>query len=315
MKRFSPSAFITRHGCQPLVWLFGVSLIATQLRAEKLVTVSSEADKAYAAKRAATNPPAAETYVFAQGKFSPNDRGDSSLEKMTFLKIAQVVAADLKKQNYLPTKELKTADLVIAVHWGATIGIDRGYVQSLIDPSAMFEAYDAIAVAEEAAAADQTLLLRTTGIVEEAVAKFQFEVITLKNRASGGNLQLAASNAKLVGISPPFPTDGSLPVNSTEDDALQSMINEERYFIILVAYDGAALREGKKRQVWTTRMSIRNSGVNFPTAVDRMSNAGALYHGKRLNGVALEVPVTERKAKVEIGESRVVDEPAPKPKR
>jgi hypothetical protein len=65
------------------------------------------------------------------------------------------------------------------------------------------------------------------------------------------------------------------------------MVNEERYFVILIAYDGPTLRAGKKQQLWVTRMSIRAAGVNFPTALDRMSLVAAHFNGTRQPAIIL----------------------------
>ena len=269
---------------------FGVaSLIAFSARAEKLVTVRSVADKIYAAKRAATNPPPRETYVFAKGEYSPGNRGDSSLDKIDFQTMALTVATDLKKQNYEPTKNFKTADLVIVMHWGVTLANDKGIAEFLIEPDTLRQAAEAMSAAQETEAADESLESAAIGVAAAATANYRSELLAMRAMIGGNDLR-AASNAELLGVASTLSKDDAELSHSTQVEALRTMIDEERYFIILMAYDAAALRNGKKNRVWTTRMSIRSAGVNFPIAIDRMSNAAAFFHGTRQEGVALEVP-------------------------
>ena len=299
--------------------LFGLvaaaaGLLTTPLRAEKLVTVRSVADRAYAEKRAATNPPPRETYVFAKGEYSPGDRRDSSLEKTTFLRMAQVVASDLRKQNYEPTKDYKTADLIIVMHWGCTMGNDRGLAQSLIETATLQQASEGLSDAQQGQAEDPPDETFADGAVAAAAANYRSEILALRAMAGSSNGLISSSNAELLGFSSTLAKDDAAFVSSTEVEALRSMIDEERYYIILMAYDGPALRDGKKRRLWTTRMSIRSAGVNFTIAIDRMSSAAALFHGTQQTGVALEVP-KQRRGEVTIGEVKVLGETeAPLPK-
>lgn len=292
-----------------LRWVLALSVVTLgplSAHAEKLVTVRSVADKIYAAKRAATNPPPRETYVFAKGEYSPGNRGDSSLEKINFLTMAQTVAVDLKKRNYEPTKHFKDADLVIVMHWGVTLANDRGIAEFLAEPDALRQAFEAIGAAQQAEASDDTGDTAALGAGAAATANYRSELLAMSTMTGGNDLR-AASNAELLGMASTLSKDDSSLTPSTEVETLRTMIDEERYFIILMAYDGPALRNGKQRRLWTTRMSIRSAGVNFPIAIDRMSSAAAFFHGTRQEGVALEVP-KDRKAEVKIGEVKVIGE-------
>src|ERR1044071_5089593 len=102
-----------------------LSLMGGSLNAEKLVTVRSVADSRYAERRSANNPQAVETYVFVKGTFFSGITNDRTLEKMPFMRIAETLAYDLRRQNYYPTRDLRAADLVIVVHWGVTLPNDN----------------------------------------------------------------------------------------------------------------------------------------------------------------------------------------------
>src|ERR1041385_7082992 len=79
--------------------LLGSLLLASEnLHAEKLVTVRSVADSKYAERRTGTNPPPVETYVFAKGTFSHGNVHDNTLDRMPFMRIAETLAYDLRRQ-------------------------------------------------------------------------------------------------------------------------------------------------------------------------------------------------------------------------
>src|SRR5882672_11108056 len=84
--------------------LFALLMVAATVpaQAEKLVTVRSVVDPAYAARRAAAGPPRAESYVFNKGKCFNEVPMDRYLERMDFRTIASTLAVDLKKQKFEP---------------------------------------------------------------------------------------------------------------------------------------------------------------------------------------------------------------------
>jgi len=117
----------------------------------------------------------------------------------------------------------------------------------------------------------------------------------------GGNELQAASHAALLGFTEVLRIDDAAPAPTATGDTLRSMLEEDRYFVILVAYDAKALRAGQKRQLWTTQMSISAAGLNFPAALDRMSGVAASQYGVRKAAITIQDGV-ERPGKVDVGE-------------
>jgi hypothetical protein len=275
-----------------------------------MVTIRSVVDPRYAAQRAESKPPKPETYVFAKGEFSRGIAYDSGLERMSFLQMAQMLAVDLKKQNFVPAKSVTNTDLVIVVHWGVTLGRDKGMDEFLFDPDRLRQAAEGM---ETAQALEEEDPIANSGAVGAAAADFRVEM-DIASSMQGSDSVRSATNAELLGLRSAIEKENESLFGSAEADMLRSMIDEERYFIILMAYDGPALRQGKKRRVWITRMSIRAAGVNFHMAIDRMSGAAALLHATPQKRFVME-RTKDRKGAVEIGELKVIGESSLPPRQ
>lgn len=294
VRRLAGGCLAALLGCSPL-------------HAEKMVTVRATADAAYAARRAAEKPPKTETYVFFKGRYFSGVTRDNSLANMPFLRMAKILAIDLWKQHYEPAPQIKETDLVIVVHWGVTTPNDRGVSSLDFNPDALRDAVrnveDAIIARDEAAAAG---LPPTLDGVASAQSEFRGEAQAMDLMLAGNDLA-TASNASLLGFSAALEKEEDEPFGSTLGDTLHKMVDEERYFIILMAYDAKAIRAGKMHRLWTSRLSIRSAGVNFTTGLDRMSSTGANFFGTRQTGLALEqAKDKDRTATVTVGEVKVV---------
>lgn len=298
-------------------WYLCGLLCAGSLHAEKLVPISAKADPAYVKRRAESNPPKIETYVIAKGQFSAGTTHDSSLEKKDFYSIATMLASDLKKQRYEPAKSLKAADLVIVVHWGVTLSNDKGASLFLPDANALSDSLQNLRNAQDERdaqdAAGGESISRALGTVEAAEAAFKTEGQMVSSVYSFSNNLIESTNADLLGFTSTLNAEDDSLFPTTTAYTLKSMIDEERYFIILMAYDANALRSGQKKRLWVTRMSIRSAGVNFTMAIDRMSGVAANFYGTRQNSIAMEES-KDRKGTVKIGELKIIGD-TPEPSR
>lgn len=311
------SAFFIPGQYSSIVWCLCCLVCISPLQAEKLVPISAKADPAYVKRRAESDPPKIETYVFAKGQYSGGTTHDSSLEKKDFYSIATMLASDLRKQRYEPAKSLKTADLVIVVHWGVTLSNDKGASLFLPDANVLNDRLQNIRDAQDerdaqdAAGGESTS--RALGTVEAAEAAFNAEGQMMSSVYSFSNNLIASTNADLLGFTSTLNAEDDSLFPTTTAYTLKSMIDEERYFIILMAYDANALRAGQKKRLWITRMSIRSAGVNFTMAVDRMSGVAANFYGTRQNSIAMGES-KDRKGTVKIGELKIIGD-TPEPSR
>ena len=88
--------------------------------------------------------------ISAKGSFFSGYTHDNTLDRMPFLRIAETLAHDLRRRNYLPTQDPKSADLVIIVHWGVTLPNDNDASLMSLDPNILGDAVAAVEEAKEA---------------------------------------------------------------------------------------------------------------------------------------------------------------------
>jgi hypothetical protein len=263
------------------------------------------------------DPPRDETYLFVQGRYFSGAVRDCTLEKMTFMQIATTLAAGLVKQHYYPTRDLQKADLLLVVHWGMTTVADSGYKQlamtslrfddpdrlrrdlakSLTDGTAFPNGQGGDPVPSMGPVADITYIGDQQA--QEANNIFQ-EVDEI---ASGISM---TSNAQLLGFTAELQRDLQSAFGTTEGEMIRSMLSDERYFIIVMAYDYQALLKNHERKLrWSTRLSMRSPGMNFREGIKIMSVVGAEFFGRQTDGVKVQLPVV-KEGKVEIGPVRVL---------
>lgn len=120
-------------------------------------------------------------------------------------------------------------------------------------------------------------------------------------------------NATILGVAQALSAESNSIMFSDQYRTLFDMTKEERYFIVVMAYDmPTLLKTGKMRRHWMARASIRSAGVNFRQAVDRISQVSAELFGQKTDGVVMKKPGV-RDGKVTLGELKIIDA-GPKPK-
>lgn len=214
--------------------------------------------------------PRPESYVFYEGTYLPGNTVDPSLERMTFGDLTKVLAVNLARQEYYPTKDPATADLFIRVFWGATQVYD--------DPQKAFS-IDGL----NAALGDYRATYEATETADPGDINAAMEQIGAGQEAAETALM---RNAALLGYRRSLDRLGRAPLASPEEVTLRTELSEERYFVVLMAYDQQFMRRTKKpRLLWVTRLSLRGPGNNFTEALPALAQAGAQVYGRSLDGL------------------------------
>jgi hypothetical protein len=262
------------------------------------VVVSAAAADSYTRESPDGAGPRPESYTFMEGRFFPGNTLSMSLTQTTFHTIARTLAEGLAKQRYLPAPDPLEADLLLMVHWGMT--------QVYEDPIDPIQATERL----NAAFAD----VRAAGEANELPYLGELnERLNEQALSEGQQLYSVRQNARLLGYNVDLDKEGRHPFGSTSELTMRSELSEERYFIIVMAYDYRAIREKTPKEVlWIARLSLPARGNNFAEALPALSRVGADYFGQRKTSLhRVRTEVGSGRAETVIGELQVVEDPPP----
>ncbi len=190
---------------------------------------------------------ARETFVLSEGQLNPSAGEDADLDAVGFNELAFVLSDALESQGYAPAGDAEQSDLLIVVHRGRT------------DPQ--------------------------RGRSKAPVMITPGRTSVMKLGATEGNLQEVA---RMLGYHEAL--DALLIENrvSSTDFQLQDLITEleqERYYVVLAAYDAQAMRRtGRRVLLWETRLSFQSKDRAFADRYGEMIHAGARFLGEETRG-------------------------------
>jgi hypothetical protein len=154
------------------------------------------------------------------------------------------------------------------------------------------------AVAEYKAAFAEKGMMADSGALNQAIADGENSA-SLQDR-------ILWENAELLGYKRSLNKASQRMFPSEEEITMRAELAEERYFVILMAYDYPMIKKEKKaRLLWVTRMSVRSPGNNFTTAMPEMTRVGAGFFGQQRDDIS-RVRTNAREGRVELGEPRVI---------
>ncbi len=275
------------------------SLAASNAFASKLVVtaVFSQTFNNYARARLPDGSIKPETYALGEGGRKEGRLKDDSIDQYSFGQLARVIVPFLATRKYVPAQTPQKPDIMIVVHWGTTISYDRASYQSVVDllqsanaPTAESSNPDAL---DDHFHRDYTMLM--------VLANSERDQDTLRN-------------AQLLGYSPELANAGwelkpTWFFKSFRLEDLISDLEEERYYVIMAAYDfQVAWRDKQLRPLWITRVSVRAHGSRFDRVVEDMVRAASDYFGADSKTL---IRNRVREGTVKVGAPRViqVDEP------
>ena len=248
------------------------------------IAVRAESSEVYIFDRARDASKKIQTYHIAEGKHFGGNVDDRSMEGVTFLEIAQEVANNLQRQNFISASNFEEGDLLIMIHYGATHVRDDLH-DILGSNSIYFPEFD------EQWSGPLFRYELSQNLGPNFRSARTFERLRLQERYFVSSL---------LGMEEVF----SWKIDSYKAHILEELINERRYFFVLTAFDLPLLRTGEKRVVWRTRYSVRSIGQPFDQAVKDLNAVAGHYFGQNLKGLTHK-RVTD-KSLVEMGEIEVI---------
>ena len=269
-----------------------VSVLSSSLFAVNRVSVRAEAWDEFTKERARDPDKKIMTYRFMKGNYHPGSVADPSMEDLKFEDIVKDVALNLGKNNFIPDPDPENTDLIIVVHWGRT----RPAEDSLQELHGYTSLEDMGGTTP-----DRSVLFDNPSNISSEL-EFNYNASLSIAESNAGN---AYYKSQLLGMEEAFDLIGS----RYEEERLKRMIDEERYFIILMAYDYKKLKEGETVMLWRTRYSMRALGQSFTAAIGQMNDVASDYFGQNMKGL-----ITKRfneEADVKIGDVEVIDSEDP----
>lgn len=278
--------------------------------ADQHVAVNAMARADYTQRKFVNGKPRLETYVFMQGRYFSGTTADRSIDRMTFRQIAEFLAPELARQQYLPTRDPAAADLLLVVHWGTTVPRVtsdelRGIVSINLDKTVEKQLESEVATNTVGAEVGLGGFLGTGSEADRQAGYEQAERIT---DGLDNDLQ-AGTNAQLLGYNRELRKLQASIFSSETEATLRSDLAGERYFIIIKAYDLKEKRVvgAQRKPAWTIFLNIRSPGHNFTTALGLMGNVAVNFIGRTTDGVQTAQPGV-RTGTVSLGELVIIGE-------
>jgi hypothetical protein len=283
--------------------LFGLLALGVRLTAgqSESIAISATAAPPYVRPVDAQGKPLPETYVLSEGHFLGGGIQDAAESRMKFDDVVRFLAPSLAKQNYFPTKDVPAANLILSIYWGTTLIYE--------DPQKAFAAEPM-----NAALKDYNAGVEANGSADSNDLNNALDRQSTAAQSTEGAI---ARNAALLGYKRALQKEERFTMPTTEEQTMREELAEERYFIVLMAYDYQYMRkEHKPRLLWVTRLSVRSPGNNFTEALPALALAGGNVFGHQLDGlVRVKAPV--KTGTVKLGEMEVMGtvENLPPPKK
>jgi len=287
-----------------------LSLTSAEMLAsgDSIVTaVFSQVANGYKRQIGPDGSPKTEYYAIANGQYMKGAFGDASIDDVKFPTIAGTVAQFLAKQNYHLANDMASADLLLMISWGTTTPFNDGPYQNNLN-----QFYAAQNLVTQTAAAAANIPLSIEGIqspaasVAQAARSAYEQELMVMTMFQDMRMRSNEQNARLLGYMEEINYRNNpsrfAGAGSAFDDLITDIENE-RYFVIIAAYDfQVALKEGKSKPLWVTRVSIQKDGNRFDKALAAMVSRASDYFGEESRRLVRQY----HQGEVKIGELKVI---------
>ena len=235
---------------------------------------------------------------------------DASIDNLKFMNIARTISRPLGDKNFICTKNPSKTKLLIMVYWGTTTG--SGDAANSLAYRSLAQANGALINAQGALGAASKADALSAQLSKESAGR-QFDgmlaLVGMENRQR----EIADSkNASMLGYDAEgiISTDYGRGLRGTALHLkwadLTEEIEENRYFVVLMAYDFQLMwREKKPKLLWETRYSIRQRGNNFDQQLAAMTQSASRYFGLESHGL---IRKPQRQESIKLDEIKILDD-------
>ncbi len=283
----------------------------------EIVAVSSRLSDDYVRNKLPDGSFEAENYTFGEGGHWGGAIHDDSIDKLKFMQVARTIAPPLAARKYLPARDPAKTKLLIMVYWGTTLGTNG--TEDSVAAQNLSHGMQHLRTAQDAAKA----MLKNTSVrpsgtdrvmalteQQQALAELDNALVVSyaeehdRDRTNLMNARMLGYNASgMIGTDYGQWLEFTALHSRSQD--LITEIEDNRYFVVLMAYDfQVLLKEKKHKLLWETRYSIRQRGNQFDRQLAAMTEYASKYFGEDTHGL-LRKPLPEGHVtlgKLEVGE-------------
>lgn len=286
------------RGTLPRACLLAIGALALALAQEALAAdgvegvtaVASKVSKDYVRAKLPDGSFQPESYAFGEGGKWAGQISDATIDKLHFMDVARVIAAPLATQHFVPARDSAKTKLLIMVYWGTTAV--PGPTSDSVAIDQFQRAQDNLNKYLVKSAVDPRVKVTAGGpYADDALAQMSAATAML-NMENAQNDKIDFANAHMLGYDANdlIGTERANYVRGTafgaERDDLYADIRENRYFVVLMAYDFQLLwKEKKHKLLWETRFSINEGHNAFDKALPVMARCASQYFGQPSNGL------------------------------
>ena len=282
-------------GCGTLLAGQAIAALSTD-GAAGITAVSSRVSKDYVRKKLPDGSFQPEEYAFGDGGRFDGDFRDASIDKLTFLDVARIIAAPLRTQNYQPAKDIKSEKLLIMIHWGTT------HVSDSDSTTPGNYSYQSAQNQSDEFGAKSPQAKASLGLAEMQISADNLQ----RNHIDFMNAQMLGYDSENLIGTYYGSTIGHTGILAAHRDELIDEIEERRYFVVLIAYDFQMyLKQKKLKALWETRFSINEPSNDFTKALPVMAQYASKYFGQESHGL-LRTRVPD--GQVKVGEPKSLGE-------
>jgi hypothetical protein len=279
--------------------LLSLAPLAHAADAPVITAVFSRVHDTYTRQKNADGSYKHETYIVAKGGYIPGLDQDASIDPVPFSGIMRTMAPYLAKQNYLPARDGKKADLMLVVYWGTTKVFDtvqyREFVRQTAESINDFTAW-------QRANSNGSWVDRPNGVAG-ADDETMISNLMMMNMANRARDQANERNANLLGYVDEINYHNDLTRYASTSSPYYDLVadlEEPRYYVVIAAYDFQdALHHNQKKLLWSTRVSIRAAGNRFDERLAAMLANASRYFGQASGHLVRRF---ERTPRVDYGE-------------
>jgi len=201
-----------------------------------------------------------ESFVIVEGELNLTGVDDAYLENVPFAAISGVLADALTDGGFTSAPESQNADLLIVVHRGRTAP-HEGIGMSTATTSDVSQ--------------DVVISPLGTPVIDRVNSGSPHTGIT-----TGDN---RVQVAKVLGFHERLSElheNRRLPAHQQRYRELLDEVSQQRYYLVIAAYDHRALQAGGRQVLlWETRLSVAAQGKSFADRFAAMLEAGSRYYG------------------------------------